>query len=192
MRRTILIILLLLTPPAATIALSSWIEQSRYPRRFAEVVPGRIYRGGFPSVQEVRHLRGEKSIRAIVSLTGPTDRENERAMLSEAQRLGITLLRFPMPGDGRGDYEMIDRAAEAVAKEANWPVYFHCAAGKQRSNAVLAAYRLKYCGWSVDEVRRELVDQHGLDVSDPKEAQLWQHIKDYAGRLETETAAKKE
>ncbi len=187
MQRTLLIILLLLAPPAATIALSHLIDQARYPRRFAEVVPGRIYRGGFPAVDEIRHLRQDKQIRTIVSLTGPTDRENEQAMLNEARRLGMKLYRFPMPGDGRGDYEMMDRAADAVAQEGNWPVFFHCAAGKQRSNAVLAAYRLRYCGWTIDKVRKELVEEHGLDMSDPKESQLCAHLQGYAERVQSAT-----
>ena len=182
MRRITL--LTLLVPPAATIALPHLMELANVPRRFAIVEKGEIYRGGFPDAGDIEYLSREKGIRAIVSLTGPTDRENEQAMLAEAKRQGLKMYRFPMPGNGRGDYDSMDRAAAAVADETNRPVFFHCAAGKQRSNAVLAAYRLKYCGWSIGDVKQELVKEHDLDLNDAKERSLWEHIEGYARRLE--------
>lgn len=186
MRRTILLILLLIVPPAATIAMPHLLELRNVPRRFVEVESGKIFRGGFPDVGDIEYLSRVKGVRTIVSLTGPTDRENEAAMLAEAKRLGLKLYRFPMPGNGRGDYVSMDRAAAAVADEANWPVFFHCAAGKQRSNAVLAAYRLRYCHWPIGKVKVELENRHDLDQSDEKERSLWEHIEGYARRLSRE------
>lgn len=183
MRRAFLLILLLLVPPAVTIAVPRLVDLARVPRRFVVVEEGRVFRGGFPDADDIEYLSRTKGIKAIVSLTGPTDRENEQAMLAEAKRQGLKMYRFPMPGNGKGDYDSMDRAAAAVADEANRPVFFHCAAGKQRSNAVLAAYRLKYCGWSIGNVKEELVKEHDLDLNDANERSLWEHIEGYARRL---------
>lgn len=183
MRRTFLLILALLIPPAAGVGVSRLVEWSRYPRRFAEVAPAQVFRGGFPSRDEIAQLHRDKGIRSIVSLTDLTDRKRDRAMILESRKHNITMLRFPMPGNGRGDFDMMDRAAEAIADPRNQPVFFHCAAGKQRSNAVQAAYRLRYCGWSLDAVREELVQDQGLDLADPGEAELWRHIEAYAAHL---------
>lgn len=184
MRRTVLLILALLVPPAASIGIAHLVEKAKYPRRFEEVIPSSMFRGGYPSPDELRRLKQDKNIRAIVSLTDRTDREKDKLLLAEADRLGLTQYRFPMPGNGRGDYAMMDRAAAAVANKENWPVFFHCAAGEQRSNAVLAAYRLKYCQWSPEKVLEEL-KQYGLDVNDPKESLLWEHIQGYAKHIKT-------
>ena len=85
------------------------------------------------------------------------------AALATVERLGIHLLRFPMPGDGRGEFAALEQAAMAIADKGNRPVFFHCAAGKQRSNAAWAAYRLKFWGWSVEQALAELERDYDLD-----------------------------
>lgn len=169
--------LALAAPPVAAIVGAEVRERQRYPRRFAEVVPNEVYRGGFPSVDDIVHLKEDKSIRTIVNLTGPTDRPEEREMLAKVESLGIHLLRFPMPGDGRGDFAMLEQAAVAIADQGNRPIFFHCAAGKQRSNAAWAAYRMKFCGWSVEEALAELERDYDLDRN--AERALCDHLRDY-------------
>lgn len=177
MVRSILLMIALAAPPVAAIVGAEVRERQRYPRRFAEVVPNEVYRGGFPSVDDVVHLKEDKSIRTIVNLTGPTDRPEEREMLAMVERLGIHLLRLPMPGDGRGDFAMLEQAAMAIADRGNRPIFFHCAAGKQRSNAAWAAYRMKYCGWSVEEALAELERDYDLDRN--AERGLCEHLEGY-------------
>lgn len=179
MRRTCLLILALVVPVGAAAVYSGL---RRYPNRFAEVEASEIYRGGFPAASHLDTLASDKHLRTIVSLTGfeakPKYVEEQRA----AERLGLRLLRYPMPGDGLGAYEVMDRAAEAIGNQENWPVFFHCAAGKQRSNSAQAAYRLKKCGWTVDQALEELERQHGLDPRE--EAELVEHIRGYAAWLD--------
>ena len=167
----------LTAPPIAAIVGAEVRERQRYPRRFAEVVPNEVYRGGFPSAEDIVRLKEEKSIRSIVNLTGPTDRPEEKEMLAAVERLGIRLTRLPMPGDGRGDYEALEQAAIAIADRANRPVFFHCAAGKQRSNAAWAAYRMKFWGWSVDQALDELERDYDLDRD--AEWGLCEHLRGY-------------
>ncbi len=163
MARTIILVIVLAAPPIATIVGSRIHDRIRYPRRFAEVVPDGVFRGGFPTAENINHLKEDKSIRTIVNLTERNDRQEENQMFDEAKRLGIEICQFPMPGDGRGDYASLDQAAEVIANRANWPLYFHCAAGKQRSNAAWAAYRMKCCGWNLEKTLAELERDYDLD-----------------------------
>lgn len=179
MFRTAVIIVVLLAPPATT-AIVTRLQQ--FPNRFAEVIPGRLYRGGYPSARNLRHIQQSKRIRTILSLTGPVNKPEERDMLVTAGSLGIHALRVPMPGNGCADFDALDRAADVLNNAENYPIFFHCQAGKQRSNAALAAYRMRHCGWSLDQALEELEDRHGLDP-DGKESVLVDHLTAYEKHL---------
>jgi protein-tyrosine phosphatase len=56
-------------------------------------------------------------------------------------------------------------------------VYVHCAAGKQRSNAAVAAYRMRHCGWTLEQTLAELEEKYGLDRT--AEAALVEHLEKY-------------
>jgi len=151
----------------------------RAPRRFADVEAGRLYRGGYPNEAELRWLANSVGVRSVVSLMhdgGAGGRSAEEARA--ATGLGLRLKEFPMPGDGRADFEVLDRAADAIAEEMkSGVVYVHCSAGKQRSNAATAAYRMKYCGWTDERALLELRDRFGLDPM--SEAELAAHLREY-------------
>lgn len=178
MPRATRLFLLLLIPPAAAVGLGELRDYLRLPRRFAVVEPRALYRGGMPSADNIRNLKDEAGIRTVVNLTDEKNTPDEKQMLQTVSRLGIRFFRVKMPGDGVADFASLDMAADALANKENWPIYFHCAAGKQRSNAALAAYRLKYCGYSLDKVYNELITKYDLD---PKtESALYDHIRRYS------------
>ena len=180
--RTILLALLLLFPPAATAVGAKLL---RYPKRFAEVIPGRLYRGGFPSARHIRNLKGDKHIKTVISLTGKKAALKYKQELQAVKRASMYFRRFPMPGNGCADFGQLDRAADALADaladKNGWPVFFHCDAGKQRSNAALAAYRMKKCGWTIDQALAELDEQHDLDRQ--AEKVLVDHLHQYSDWL---------
>ena len=189
MRRKALLVPVLLILPVATAVitkldlLDATAHALWYPKRFVEVETGALYRGGYPSARHVRNLAADKGIRTIVSLTGKVDDEDEKAMLAAARDLQLRTLRFPMPGNGCvEDLGVLDKAADAIHNAANRPVFFHCAAGKQRSNAVLAAYRMRHCGWTLAEALAELETRHDLEA-DGKEKVLVTHLRSYAKHL---------
>ena len=173
--RTILLAILLFVPPAATAVGSKLLQ---YPNRFAEVIPGGLYRGGFPTARHIRNLSRDKRIKTIVSLTGDKDEPKYKDELRAAKEASIQFRRFPMPGNGCGEFGDLDRAADVLANEDNWPIYFHCGAGKQRSNAVLAAYRMRKCHWPLDRALKELEEHHDLDREE--EEVLVDHLGAYA------------
>jgi protein tyrosine/serine phosphatase len=182
--KSILLAILLLLPPGAA-AVSERL--TRYPHRFAEAEPGRIYRGGFPTEENLRRLHKDLGIRTVISLTGDESGTKYLDEKRTATTLGMDFLRFPMPGDGRASYGDLDRAVDAlqlaVTAPDKRPVYFHCEAGKQRSNALLASYRLRACGWTMDQVLDELEEKYDLQHDD--EAPLVAHLREYAKWLES-------
>ena len=176
--RTLLLIVALLVPPGIAAVVS---RSQQFPRRFAEVVPASIYRGGFPSADHIYNLANEKRIRTVVSLTDLKEAPKYAEEVEAARSAGLRLLRYPLHGDGRGEFDDLDKAADAIGDKANWPVFFHCDAGKQRSNAVLAAYRLRKCGWTIDKALDELESKYDLDRE--KEKVLVDYLREYAERI---------
>lgn len=181
--KSLLLAILLLVPPG-TVAVGERLQ--RYPRRMAEVDPGRLYRGGFPSEKHLYLLHDDFGIRTIISLTGDDTQNKHLEERRVATNLGMGYLRFPMPGDGCAAYGDLDRAADALAltlqSPEKCPIYYHCAAGKQRSNALLAAYRLRKCGWTLDRTLAELKTRYDLDPE--KENKLIEHLRGYDKWLE--------
>lgn len=149
------------------------------PRRFAIVEPGKIYRGGYPEERELRWLRQQLGVGEIVSLMDESrDASKAGREHSAAAALGLRLEEFPMPGDGRGDFDTLDAAADAIAaRSSKGVIYVHCSAGKQRSNAATAAWRMKHCGWSADQAIDELTRRYGFEPGD--EARLAAHLRAY-------------
>ncbi|MBN2561853.1 MAG: dual specificity protein phosphatase family protein [Phycisphaerae bacterium] len=175
---TVLLVILLLVPPGS-VAVGS--KMLRYPRRFAEVVPGQLYRGAFPTAEHIRNLKDDKKIRTVISLTDYRDEPKNVDELRAVRAAGLRFLRFPMPGDGCAKPADLDRAADAIGNRDNWPVFFHCAAGKQRSNAALAAYLMRKCGWPLEQTLDELERRYGLDRE--AEKRLVDHLTEYDHRL---------
>jgi len=182
MQRPFLLILVLLIPPSACVAYREYRDFSRFPRRFAEVIPDALYRGGYPTAENIRLLHDDKGIHTVINLTEEKATREERDMLAAVQQLGLKFFRISMPGDGCANYTDLDMAADAMANKRNWPVFFHCAAGKQRSNAALAAYRIKYCGLSVDQALAELQGKYDLDPKE--ERKLCERVRNYARWVE--------
>src|SRR5262245_17867605 len=116
MRRA-LAFMVLLVVPAAGVRIAS--ELHRYPDRFAEVVPHQVYRGAYPTRDQLAHLADDLGVRRVVNLTDHTNRTRERDEKSAAAERGIQVLQFPLPGNGIGPFEIIDAAADAVAGPQN-------------------------------------------------------------------------
>ena len=175
-RRTVGALVLLVGASVAAAIYFADIAPSR-PRRFAAVEPGRVYRGGAPTLDHLAWFKSSLGGNTVISLADDGGRsaaiKDERAA---AERLGLRFYRFPMPGDGRGSFDALDAAADQLADRGNGVIFFHCSAGKQRSNAALAAYRMRHCGWTLEQALREL-DQYDLDRA--TEAALCEHLRRY-------------
>jgi protein-tyrosine phosphatase len=58
--------------------------------------------------------------------------------------------------DSRPTIEQMANAADLLADRQSQPIFFHCIAGHHRTSLALAAYRIRYEGWSADRAWNEV------------------------------------
>ena len=135
--------------------------------QFAEVVPGKLYRGAWLHSWPMRRIVQNYKIKTVVALAHPPSHPlvvREKAMASE---LGYRWVHIPIVDErGLGDWRVIsdhlDEAAALLADPKNHPLYFHCHHGINRTSMVQMAYRTKYCGWTLEQSADEIAQTFGL------------------------------
>ncbi len=131
-----------------------WYDGGRYmfiPRRLGAVEEGLIYRSAQLHRRLIEDVLVEKGIRVIVDMA-PDDADDPDAEVERevAERLGIRKVDLlTLDGSGRGDPADYVRALGEMlrAKREDTPILVHCAAGTQRTGALVAMYRMLYQGW---------------------------------------------
>ncbi len=144
------------------------------PVRFAEVLPGRLYRGAWQQPWPMRGLVRSYRLRTILALCHTEGHDlalRERAL---ARDCGVRWLHVPIVDDprlagGRTIDHLLDQAAGALNDSSNYPMYFHCHHGKNRSSMAQMAWRTRHCGWSLDHASEELLRRLGPDCVPPAE-----------------------
>jgi protein tyrosine/serine phosphatase len=63
----------------------------------------------------------------------------------------MTPKQYPQP-------DAAQRFLEIVNDPSIWPVYVHCAGGRHRTGAMIAAYRISVDGWDIDRTYQEMKD----------------------------------
>ncbi|APW59110.1 tyrosine protein phosphatase [Paludisphaera borealis] len=138
-----------------------------FPNQFAEVVPGKIYRGAWQKEWPMRQIARDRKIKTILALAHPYDSAiavKERAL---AKELGIRWVHVPII-DQRSEeqpktiFELLDDAAAVLNDPANYPIFFHCHHGLNRVSMTQIAYRTKYCGWTLEQATDEVASSFGL------------------------------
>ncbi len=135
--------------------------------RFAEVEPGRIYRGAWQKPWPMRRVVRDYKIKTVLALAHPADHPLSVRERSMARELGFRWVHVPIVDErGTGDYhvinEKLEQAAAVLADPDNYPVYFHCHHGINRASMVQIAYRTRYCGWTLDQATDEIARTFGL------------------------------
>lgn len=134
--------------------------------KFAVVEPGRVYRGAWQKDWPMRRIVREREIRTIVALAHPPDSPMVAQEKALAAELGVRWIHVPIvdtrqPGDPSVS-DRLEQAAAVIADPANQPVYFHCHHGINRASMVQMAYRMIYCGWTLDRAQDEIAGTFGL------------------------------
>jgi len=138
-----------------------------FPNQFAEVVPGKIYRGAWQKEWPMRQIARDRKIKTILALAHPYDSSiavKERALCKE---LGIRWVHVPII-DQRSEeqpktiFELLDEAAAVLNDPANYPIFFHCHHGLNRVSMTQIAYRTKFCGWTLQQATDEVASSFGL------------------------------
>ena len=135
--------------------------------RFSEVEPGRIYRGAWQKDWPMRRLIRDYHIKTVVALAHPPDHALPLSEHALARELGVKWLHVPIVDlrgiNDRGSIsDQLEAAASLVADPKNQPVYFHCHHGINRASMVQMAYRMMYCGWTLEQATDEIDRNFGL------------------------------
>ena len=75
---------LLIVPPIAAAVIDA---RARVPNRFAEVETGRLYRGGYPTSDQLQSMASRYDIKTIINLTAARGEANQPASSGAAEEL---------------------------------------------------------------------------------------------------------
>src|SRR5215475_10901802 len=141
-----------------------------------------IYRGGQPEANEYRELAAI-GIKTVIDLR----EDPERYARGSAEGAGLRYINLPLNSKRPPTEAESDRFLQLVNDDRNWPVFVHCAAGRHRTGALLAVYRMEMDGWDARRAYEEMKDYkfysrfgHG----DMKE-----YVFDYYGKMMAKRAA---
>lgn len=155
----------------AILVLGGWLWYAArlgQPRNLHTVREGVLYRSAQLSLGALRAVLATHRIKTVVTLRGPRLPGDPPPDLDEevyCRTHGIRYYRLPpaawWSSDGsvpaRGN---VDRFCAILADPANHPVLVHCCAGKHRTGACCAIYRMEFEGWTSDEAIAEMA-RHG-------------------------------
>src|SRR5262245_8139490 len=149
MLRVLSVMLLLLLIAASTPPNVSHAEDGV--PRFAVLTDG-LYRGGQPTDQGFRYLK-QKGVRTIINRRAEDDSE---APLVE--NLGMKYVWIPIPKVrpwSQISDDAIRQYFEVVNNRDNYPIFFHCRRGSDRTGFLAAAYRISEQKWEPDKAYQE-------------------------------------
>jgi len=121
-------------------------------RRFAEICPG-LARGGEPGEEGLRYLR-DNGYRTIVSFL-PSQSESAFVVHSGMKYVHIPMHSGLFSAQPPTD-EQVRQFLAVVRDTTQYPIFIHCHAGKDRTGAMSAIYRMEACGWTNDEAIQEM------------------------------------
>ncbi|MCL2330024.1 MAG: dual specificity protein phosphatase family protein [Phycisphaerae bacterium] len=175
-RRPLIIGIVVIALIGGSIPLYMWGRYFFIPKRFDEVVPGHLYRSGKMEVKPMKRVLDQYHIHTILTLLAYNPDDSLQEQESKfAKEKNIRIERISMPGTGLGTFDDFEKAAAMIADESTHPLLVHCAAGSNRTGAVIAVWRMKYCGWDFDRAYAEVKEKkHGR--INPK---LEPHLKQY-------------
>ncbi len=132
-----------------------WWQAQQWPRRFAAVEEGRLYRSGEISPRQLETVVRAARLRTVLSLLDPSAPESV-AERQAAERLGLRWINVPLRGNGESTPEARDQIRAVLADESLSPLLVHCAAGVNRTGLAVGMYRLHHDGWTLEQVFDEL------------------------------------
>jgi protein tyrosine phosphatase (PTP) superfamily phosphohydrolase (DUF442 family) len=170
MRRTILTWSLMTLPLLVVSARPAAAETVEDIPNFHEVTPF-LFRSAHLQPSHFAMLR-DYGIRDVLTLEDYLG--NQQAAADEekmALDVGMEFSWLPMDGLAKPSIGQLDQALAYIADPAHQPVLVHCLHGSDRTGMVIAAYRIKYQLWPVDQARHEMYQYgHSIFLS------WWDHL----------------
>ena len=114
----------------------------------------KLWRGAQPDAEGFRRL-AEAGVKTVIDL------RHDHDDFTQLQSTGVHYLWVPMRAWHPETEDMVLVLAalrRAFADPARWPVYVHCAEGKDRTGYVIATYRIVEDKWSADDAISEMFD----------------------------------
>ena len=160
-------------------------------RNFHVVEDGVLYRSGQNSTEGLKSLLYDHNIKTVISCrftrtpgTPHPDKEEEEF----CKKHGIQFYRIPykkfyetregvIPAD-----ENAAKFRKIMSDPDNHPVLVHCFAGKHRTGALCAIYRIEFNGWDRERVIREMIECGYDNIHEHKD--LLGYILNYEPKLQ--------
>jgi len=120
-------------------------------------VTEKLWRGAQPDPKDADVFRrlAERGVKTVINLR--YDHDDFPAL----QGTGVAYAWIPMRAWHPEEEDVLLFLAvlrRALADPQRWPVYVHCAAGKDRTGYVIAAYRIIEQGWDAESAIEEMFD----------------------------------
>ena len=146
-------------------------------------VNDQYYRGEQPEGRDYADLAAF-GVKTIVDLRN--DAESFAPGL--AKKAGLNYVVIPLSGWERPEDAAVTKFLEVVNDPANQPVYVHCKAGKHRTGAMTAVYRMTADGWNAKQAYNEMKKYHFESFFTPH-TDLKDFVFEYYTQLQKATAA---
>jgi protein tyrosine/serine phosphatase len=134
---------------AASLAGSDLPSSNNIPR-FQMLTTG-LYRGGQPDKKGFEFLK-QQGVKTIINLQMENDEE------STVKQLGMNYVQIgiddPRPSSRIPD-QAISKYFEIINNPENYPIFFHCRRGADRTGAMAAMYRIANQGWDAKKAYGE-------------------------------------
>lgn len=120
--------------------------------RFAEIHPG-LARGGEPTEKGLRYLH-QNGYRTVVSFLA--DAAESASVVNSGMKWVHIPIRSSFFGSDIPTSEQVDQFLTVAGDSTLYPMFIHCHAGKDRTGAMSAIYRVQACGWSKQDALDEM------------------------------------
>jgi protein tyrosine/serine phosphatase len=119
---------------------------------------GRIdqnYRGGHPKHDDYAYL-SSIGVKCVIDL----ERRSGDAEKEKVESAGMRFCRIPMSDSEKPTAQQVEEFLKIVNDPKNQPFFLHCHAGRDRTGAMAAIYRMAHDGWNADKAYAEMKQYH--------------------------------
>lgn len=136
-----------------------------------EIIP-HLWLGNVKASHNLNFLK-VSNITCIINCTKNFDFYDK--LPANTQKIRIAISDTGTEEANRALYSLLDKAVTYIQRQLikGNRVLVHCYAGKQRSPAIVAAYLIKYCEWSTDEVLTLMNEKWGANPDHYIPALTW-------------------
>jgi protein tyrosine/serine phosphatase len=130
---------------------------------FHIVAPG-VWRSAKLNPESLKRMK-TYGLKTIVNLR--LDAEKEPWEDGLAKQLGIQCFHFPISGAQVVPVKTVEAVLSILSDPARQPVLVYCAAGKDRTGMIMAAYRIAHKEWPFRDIYQEMM-MYGYDTHLPE------------------------